>query len=103
MFLVFSMISGCRTAVPQLYPLCNLRCLHNDTCGTDQAVSIVEVSKLAETLSQRTFFPVKTVTVTPGYALLLANESTHITLRHSWGAAACFTTLVPSDSAEYAR
>ncbi len=89
---------------PRVYPLCNMRCLPDGTCGTDHGVSAQEVDALtAALLAEHPFSRADRVAVTSGYALLMTSDATDANLRRGWGAAACFTPLSPSDNAKYVR
>ncbi|WP_137009845.1 hypothetical protein [Aquitalea aquatilis] len=54
-------------------------------------------------LKDHPFMLAEQASITSGYAVLMTSDTTDAELRKSWGAAACFTSLEPSDNAKYAR
>lgn len=95
---------GCAPLAPRIFPLCNMRCLPDGTCGADQAVTASEVDAMnKKILEQHPFARVDIVSITSAYSLQMISNANDAELRKSWIASACFTPIAPSDNGKYAR
>lgn len=98
------MMVGCAPLAPRIFPLCNMRCLPDGTCGEDQAVTVSEVDSInKKILEKHPFARIDIVSITSAYSLQMISKANDAELRRSWIASACFTSIAPSDNGKYSR
>lgn len=99
-----ALVSGCASPQPRLLPICNLKCGATLSCTQADTVSSGDVEKIFDRLSD-TFHTgrIELVSITNGYAVLLAKDEADQKLREAWPAVGCFTSTMPPTNADYAR
>ncbi|MCI0563447.1 MAG: hypothetical protein MN733_33650 [Nitrososphaera sp.] len=97
-------VAACTSPQPRLLPICNLKCVSGEQCTREHSVSSADIETLLGKLKGS--FPlhnVDLVSVTSGYAVVLAKDEADNKLRDSWKVVGCFTSTMPPSNADYAR
>ena len=98
------LLAACAAPQPRLLPICNIKCSVDEQCTIEHSVSVADMENIFRKL--RASFPyhgIDIVSVTSGYAIVLAADAADQRLRDSWQAVGCFTATIPPTNADYAR